>query len=227
VKALVIEDSERLRRSLSHGLEQVGWEVEAVADGTEGLAALMAREPDVVVLDLMLPGLPGLEVLRRARAAGSEAQILVLSARDHVDDRVRGLQLGADDYLVKPFSFDELCARLEALVRRPHARRDRRIVAGQLEIDLASKRAYRKGEPLHLTPSEFSVLEMLVLRRGKVTSQQQILERLYQGSPEVSSNVIEVLISGLRRKIQDPATPVAAAGGGLIQTRRGHGYVIE
>jgi len=220
MRVLVIEDSERLRRSLRHGLEQLGWDVDSAADGNEGLALLRDRQPDAIVLDLMLPGLPGLEVLKRARSQGSEAQILILSARDRVEDRVRGLDSGADDYLVKPFSFDELCARLQALVRRPHARVGERIVVGPIAIDGKAKKAFKGDEPLHLTPSEYAVLELLLTRRGRVTSQQQILDRLDRGAG-ISSNVVEVLVSTLRRKL-DGSVPA-----GFIQTRRGHGYLVE
>jgi len=220
MRVLVIEDSERLRRSLRHGLEQLGWDVDSAADGNEGLALLRDRQPDAIVLDLMLPGLPGLEVLKRARGQGSEAQILILSARDRVEDRVRGLESGADDYLVKPFSFDELCARLQALVRRPHARVGERIVVGPIAIDSKAKKAFKRDEPLHLTPSEYAVLELLLTRRGRVTSQQQILDRLDRGAG-ISSNVVEVLVSTLRRKL-DGSVPA-----GFIQTRRGHGYLVE
>jgi len=220
MRVLVIEDSERLRRSLRHGLEQLGWDVDSAADGNEGLALLRDRQPDAIVLDLMLPGLPGLEVLKRARSQGSEAQILILSARDRVEDRVRGLESGADDYLVKPFSFDELCARLQALVRRPHARVGERIVVGPIAIDGKAKKAFKGDEPLHLTPSEYAVLELLLTRRGRVTSQQQILDRLDRGAG-ISSNVVEVLVSTLRRKL-DGSVPA-----GFIQTRRGHGYLVE
>lgn len=220
MRVLVIEDSERLRRSLRHGLEQLGWDVDSAADGNEGLALLRDRQPDAIVLDLMLPGLPGLEVLKRARGQGSEAQILILSARDRVEDRVRGLESGADDYLVKPFSFDELCARLQALVRRPHARVGERIVVGPIAIDGKAKKAFKGDEPLHLTPSEYAVLELLLTRRGRVTSQQQILDRLDRGAG-ISSNVVEVLVSTLRRKL-DGSVPA-----GFIQTRRGHGYLVE
>jgi two-component system copper resistance phosphate regulon response regulator CusR len=221
MRVLVIEDSERLRRSLRHGLEQLGWEVESAANGDDGMNLLKERDPDAVVLDLMLPGLPGIDVLRRVRSLGSRAQILILSARDRVEDRVRGLEAGADDYLVKPFSFDELCARLQALMRRAHAREETRILVGPVAVDTAAKRAFKDGEPLHLTPSEYAVLELLVLRRGRVTSQEQILDRLYHGSTDVTSNIVEVLVSGLRRKLQTPD------GAGLIQTRRGHGYVVD
>jgi DNA-binding response OmpR family regulator len=220
MRVLVIEDSERLRRSLRHGLEQLGWDVDSAADGNEGLALLRDRQPDAIVLDLMLPGLPGLEVLKRARSQGSEAQILILSARDRVEDRVRGLDSGADDYLVKPFSFDELCARLQALVRRPHARVGERIVVGPIAIDSKAKKAFKGDEPLHLTPSEYAVLELLLTRRGRVTSQQQILDRLDRGAG-ISSNVVEVLVSTLRRKLN------GSVPAGFIQTRRGHGYLVE
>lgn len=221
MRVLVIEDSERLRRSLRHGLEAIGWDVDAAGDGNEGLAKLRDRDPDAIVLDLMLPGLPGLEVLKRARGQGCEAHILILSARDRVEDRIRGLEAGADDYLVKPFSFDELCARLQALVRRVHTRVGQRIVVGPIAIDSKAKKAWKGEEPLHLTPSEYAVLELLLTRRGRVTSQQQILDRLYSGGSDVSSNIVEVLVSTLRRKL-DGAVPA-----GFIQTRRGHGYLVE
>jgi DNA-binding response OmpR family regulator len=222
MRALVIEDSERLRRSLSHGLARAGWAVDSAADGEAGLELLRAFPYDAVVLDLMLPKVPGLEVLRRARQGGSHAPILILSAMDRVEDRVSGLQSGADDYLVKPFAFDELRARLDALVRRRHQVRNPRVALGELEVDLAAKRVTLQGEPLHLTPSEYAVLELLLLRRGAVVSQPQIVDHLRPSAAGVSSNVVEVLVSGLRRKLG-----AAAGAGALIQTRRGFGYVIE
>jgi two-component system copper resistance phosphate regulon response regulator CusR len=221
MRALVIEDSERLRRSLAHGLEGAGWAVDSAADGEEGLAFLGSYPYDAVVLDLMLPKLSGLEVLRRARRGGAQAPILILSAMDRVEERVRSLEAGADDYLVKPFAFDELRARLQALVRRRHQVRNPRLTLGELEVDLAARRVTRHGVPLHLTPGELAVLEVLLLRRGVVVSQAQILDHLYASKSEVSSNVVEVLVSGLRKKLR------AAGGEALIQTRRGYGYLIE
>jgi len=220
MRALVIEDSERLRRSLTHGLTRSGWAVDGAADGEEALAFLASFAYDAVVLDLMLPKVSGLDVLRRARQAGAQAPILILSALDRVEERVQGLEAGADDYLVKPFAFDELRARLQALVRRRHQVRDPRLQVGDVEVDLAAKRVSRGGEPIHLTPGEYAVLELLVLRRGAVVSQAQIVDHLYPSRSEVSSNVVEVLVSGLRRKLRE------AGSEGLIQTRRGFGYVV-
>ena len=221
MKLLVIEDSERLRRSLGRGLAKAGYAVDLAADGDAGLAFAETYDYDVVVLDLMLPGLSGLEVLQRLRSAGRDTDVLILSARDRVEDRVRGLEMGADDYLVKPFSFDELCARLQALVRRRYRAKSPRLRVGPLEIDTTGRRVFRDGEPLALTPGEYSLLEFLAYRRGRVASQDQLLEHLHRSDSEVSSNVIEVMVSSLRRKIhRQGESPI-------VETRRGFGYVIE
>jgi DNA-binding response OmpR family regulator len=161
VKVLVVEDSERLRWSLGRGLGKLGYAVDLAGDGESGLACAENYDYDVIVLDLMLPGLPGLEVLRRLRARGSGAQILILSARDRVEDRVKGLQMGADDYLVKPFAFDELAARIQALVRRRYQEKSPTLRLGSLEIDTTCKRVSRRGDLLHLTPGEYRLLELL------------------------------------------------------------------
>lgn len=221
MKVLVIEDSDRLRRSLCQGLEHAGFAVDQAEDGAVGLEFLAAYTYDVVILDLMLPRVDGLEVLRRLRSEGNEVHVLILSAKDQVDDRVRGLDLGADDYLVKPFSFDELCARLQALVRRRHQVKNPQITIGPLLLDTARRQVERDGEVIHLTPSEYALLELLCLRAGRVLSQGQLLEMLYRSDADISSNVIEVLISSLRRKIQRRDEPP------IIQTRRGHGYLVE
>jgi DNA-binding response OmpR family regulator len=167
----------------------------------------------------MLPKIPGIEVLRRVRAKGSDVHVLILSARDQVEDRIEGLQLGADDYLIKPFSFDELCARLQALIRRRYQSKSPHISLGTVEVDISAKSVHHHGALVPLTPSEYSVLELLLLRRGRVTSQRQIIEHIYHSDEEISSNVIEVLVSGIRRKLRDEA--------GLLETRRGFGYVIQ
>jgi len=221
MKILVIEDSQRLRRSLGQGLKHAGYAVDLAEDGSEGLEFLATYEYDVIVLDLMLPGMSGLEVLQRLRENGSDVHVLILSARDQVEDRVRGLEVGADDYLVKPFAFDELCARIQALVRRRHQVKNPRLEIGPLVLDTARREVIRDGESVHLTPSEYALLEFLVVRAGRVFSQNQLLEQLYRSDSEVSSNVVEVLISGLRKKIQRPDEP------SIIRTRRGHGYLVE
>jgi two-component system copper resistance phosphate regulon response regulator CusR len=221
VKILLVEDSQRLLRSLSQGLKKLGYAIDAAADGEQALALAETYDYHVIVLDLMLPGVPGLEVLRRLRSRGNGVHILILSARDGVDDRVKGLQLGADDYLVKPFAFDELCARIQALVRRRHQAKNPVIHLGSLEIDAARRQVSRAGTALHLTPSEYALLEFLAYQRGQVFSQEQLVEHLHRSDSDVSSNVIEVLVSGLRRKIHVQGEPP------IVQTRRGFGYFVE
>lgn len=222
MKILVIEDSERLRRSLTTGLSRSGFAVDTAADGAEGLEFLASYDYDAVVLDLLLPKVPGLDVLRKLRADGSDVHVLILSAKDQVQDRVLGLELGADDYLIKPFDFDELCARLQALIRRSYRKKSpRQRLDGSVEIDTTSKRVWRDGSEVHLTPSEYSVLEHLTLRRGRVTSKDQLVEHLYHSENDVGSNVIEVIVSNLRKKIHCPDGPP------IVRTRRGFGYVIE
>jgi DNA-binding response OmpR family regulator len=221
VKILLVDDSQRLLRSLSQGLKRLGYAVDMAGDGENGLALAETYDYHVIVLDLMLPGLPGLEVLRRLRARGSSAHILILSALDRVDDRVKGLQLGADDYLVKPFAFEELCARLQALVRRRHQAKNPIMQLGSLEIDAARRQVSRGREVLHLTPSEYALLEFLAYQRGRVFSKEQLVEHLHRSDSDVSSNVIEVLVSGLRKKIHAHGEPP------ILRTRRGFGYVVE
>ena len=221
MKILIIEDSERLLRSLGRGLSKAGYAVDLAPDGEKGLAFAETYDYEAIVLDLMLPGIPGLEVLRRLRDAGRDTHVLILSARDQVEDRVEGLRMGADDYLVKPFSFDELCARLEALVRRRYQAKSPRIQVGPLEIDTSSRQVFRASKPIPLTPSEYALLEFLAYRRGRVSSQDQLLEHLHHSDTDVSSNVIEVLVSGLRKKIHLDGESQ------ILKTRRGFGYVIE
>jgi two-component system copper resistance phosphate regulon response regulator CusR len=221
LRVLLVEDSQRLLSSLSQGLTRLGYTVDVAADGEDGLAFAETYEYDVIVLDLMLPGVPGLEVLRRLRARGRKTHILILSARDRVEDRVRGLQMGADDYLVKPFAFDELCARIQALVRRRYQAKNPIIRVGPVEIDTARREVSRAGAALHLTPSEYALLEFLARQPGRVFSQEQLVEHLRSSESEVSSNVIEVLVSGLRRKIHVAGEPP------IVRTRRGFGYFVD
>jgi DNA-binding response OmpR family regulator len=221
VKILLVDDSQRLLRSLSQGLRKLGYAVDLAGDGEDGLALAETYEYDVIVLDLMLPGLSGLEVLLRLRAQGRSTHVLILSARDRVDDRVKGLQLGADDYLVKPFAFEELCARIQALVRRRHQAKNPILRLGSLEIDAARRQVSRLGSVLRLTPREYALLEFLAYQRGRVFSQEQLVEHLHRSDSDVSSNVIEVLVSGLRRKIHVQGEPP------IVQTRRGFGYFVE
>lgn len=221
MKVLIIEDSERLRRSLCAGLSRSGFGVDAVADGEEGFAYASHGKYDAVVLDLMLPRLDGLSVLRRLRAAGNDVHVLILSAKDRVAERVEGLQVGADDYLAKPFEFDELVARLRALVRRKYGSKSPVHVVGTLQVDTGRRTVACGGRTVDLTKHEFAVLECLLLRRGRTVSKQQLLDHLYAGYDHGSENAIEVFVHQLRKKIN------TAGDGEVIRTRRGYGYVIE
>ncbi len=220
MKVLVVEDSERLLHSLGHGLTKAGYAVDLATDGKTGLAFAETYDYDAIVLDLMLPFLSGLEVLCRLRKAGQDTHILILSAKSSVEDRVTLLEMGADDYLVKPFSFHELCARLQALVRRRYRAKNPRLRVGPLEIDTAGRRVCREGESIPLTPSEYALLEFLAHRRGRVFSCDQLLGRLYRSDRNVSHNAVEVLVSSLRKKIRRGNEP------SIVETRRGFGYLI-
>ena len=221
MKLLIIEDSQRLLRSLGSGLKKMGYSVDLVADGAEGLDYARFTDYDVIVLDLMLPGLDGLSVLRKLRALGRQTHILILSAKDQVEDRIRGLQLGADDYMVKPFSFDELCARIGALTRRRYETKNPAIVVGPVTLNTAARLVERDGAPVNLTPAEYAIFERLALSHGRVLSKEQLTDAIHDGESCAGLNVIEVLICTLRKKIGcDGETPI-------VKTRRGHGYFIE
>jgi DNA-binding response OmpR family regulator len=221
MKILIIEDSERLLRSLGHGLKSLGYTVDLVPDGREGYDFARFGDHDVIILDLMLPGMDGLDILKNLRAIGKETHILILSARDRVEDRVKGLQLGADDYLVKPFAFDELVARIGSLVRRQYESKSPEIQLGEVVINSAKREATRNGKPVALTRSEYAILEYLVLNRGRVRTKDQILEVIHEDDAGGESNVIEVLICTLRKKIGPNGD------GPIIKTRRGYGYLVE
>jgi DNA-binding response OmpR family regulator len=221
MKVLVIEDSERLQRSLLHGLKSSGFAVDVVGDGEEGLAYARHGTYDVIVLDLMLPKMDGLTVLKKLRAAGKDTHVLILSAKDQVGERVEGLQLGADDYLTKPFAFEELVARIRALIRRKYDAKEPVFRVGPLRIDTARRAVFRGDEPVPLTPQEYAVLEYLVTRRGHVVPKSDLLDHLYAGDGAASENAVEVLVHQLRKKVQEPGSAE------VIQTRRGYGYLIE
>jgi len=221
MRLLLIEDSARLRSTLQKGLSRAGYAVDTAQDGREGLWLATENEYDVIVLDLMLPEIDGLTVLARLRARGKTTHVLILSAKDRVEDRVRGLSSGADDYLVKPFSFDELCARLQALVRRSYQAKNPLIQVGSLEINTANRRVTNAGRQVNVTPREYSLLEILVLRAGEVVSRRDLWERVYDFGSEAASNVVDVLIHSLRKKL-DPGDPQS-----VIKTRRGLGYLID
>ena len=209
-----------MRRSLIAGLRRSGFEVDAVGDGEEGLDYARHGRPDVIILDLMLPGRDGLSVLRQLRAEGNPVHVLILSARQQVAERVEGLQTGADDYLPKPFEFDELVARLQALVRRKFTAKSPVQMVGELAIDLARREATHHGTAIDLSRAEFTVLEHLLVRRGRTVGKQELVDLLYAGTDQGSENAVEVFVHQLRRKL-------AAAGvDDCIRTRRGFGYLI-
>ena len=218
---LLVEDSSRLRESLVEGLRRCGYAVDGTGDGREGLIHAATTDYDVIVLDLMLPGMDGLTILSRLRAKNRQMPVLILSARDTVEDRVRGLRGGADDYLVKPFDFDELLARIEALTRRTEGRRDPRIVLGHVVVDTVSKRVTRGGTAVALTRREYAVLEYLALHRGRPVRRLELEEHVYDDRTRVLSNVIDSTVCALRGKLDAPER------GSLIRTRRGIGYEID
>ncbi|MGE0387539.1 MAG: response regulator transcription factor [Gammaproteobacteria bacterium] len=221
MKVLLVEDSRILRDSLADHLRGRGASVDAAADGLAAVGFLESYAYDVIVLDLMLPGVDGLEVLRRLREAGSQARVLVLSARDQVADRVEALNLGADDYLVKPFAQNELDSRLQALMRRSIEAPLPQFAVGDLRLDPARRIAAVAGRPLALTPKEFGLLEALLRNRGTVLTRGRLFELIYDARSESSDKVIEVLVSTLRAKLAQAGMP------DLIQTRRGFGYVVD
>jgi two-component system OmpR family response regulator len=221
MKLLIIEDSQHLLRSLGTGLRKLGYAVDLVADGAEGLDYARLNDYDAIVLDLMLPTMDGLTVLQRLRALGKPTHILILSAKDRVEDRVRGLRLGADDYLVKPFSFDELCARIQSLVRRRYAAKNPDLAIGGVILHTAARTVSRDGRAVALTPAEYSIFEHLALRRGRVLSKEQLIDAMHDSDSCPGPNVIEVLVCTLRKKLG------GEADNPIIKTRRGHGYCID
>jgi len=220
MRVLVIEDSERLRRSLEIGLRRSGYAVDLAADGAQGLWSAQSNAYDVIVLDLMLPEVDGLTVLQTLRRKEIASGVIILTAKDCIEDRVRGLKLGADDYLVKPFSFDELLARIQAITRRRHGVRSPEIVIGDLQVDTAARTVRRGGAMIELPPREYALLEYLALRKGQVVTRTEIETHIYDEHVEPASNVVDAAIYALRRKI-DPAD-----GPSFIQTRRGMGYSL-
>jgi len=221
MRVLVIEDSNRLREILQKALTRRGHAVDLAADADEGEWMGRSSTYDAVVLDRMLPGRDGLDVLRAWRRAGMSTPVLVLTALDGVEEKVRGLDDGADDYLTKPFVLAELLARLEALVRRRYAQPDPKVRIGPLEIDTAAKSVLRAGQSIRLTAREFALLECLARRPGQVLSRSQIEAHLYSELQGPCSNAVDSAICTLRRKLCPVGTPT------LIHTRRGLGYVIE
>jgi len=221
MRLLLIEDHKPLVRALRQGLEEEGFAVDVAYDGEEGDFKARSAQYDAVILDLMLPKQDGLTLLQRWRRDGLKMYVLVLTARDKIEDKVRGLDQGADDYLTKPFELGELFARLRALIRRGHEVKDPVVRVHDLEIDTAARTVKRSGQPIHLTPREYSLLEFLAFHRGKVATRTMIWEHLYDEQDESTSNVVDVYIRYLRNKIDKGFDPP------LILTRWGEGYLLR
>jgi DNA-binding response OmpR family regulator len=222
MRVLLVEDSKHLQKPVVKGLKSAGYAVDATTNGDEGLWMAQTHDYDVIVLDIMLPGMDGLTVLQNLRAEGKRTPVLILSAKDTVEDRVHGLRIGADDYLVKPFALDELLARVETLSRRIYEQASSKIRVGDLELDNAAKSVTRGGQLLELAPKQFALLEYLMKRKGQVVSRTMIEEHIYDAATQVMSNVIDSAVSSLRKAIS--TGPDCKP---LIHTRRGHGYVFE
>lgn len=219
MRILIVEDDAMLAEAVAAAMRQSAHVVSHAASGDEADLALSTREFDLVLLDLGLPRMDGFEVLRRLRQRRSKVLVIILTARDAPGDRVKGLDLGADDYLVKPFQLAELEARVRALIRRAHAIASSEIVHGPLRLDMAGRRLYCDGRPVELSARELAVVELLLLREGRVVTKQQIVDHLYGWEDVSTSNAVEVFVYRLRRKLD--------ASGVDIKTLRGMGYLIE
>ena len=222
MKLLVAEDELKTGVYLQKGLTEAGFSVERVIDGNDALQLILERSYDLLILDVMLPGLNGWDVLRKIRAAGASVPVLFLSARDGVEDRVKGLDLGADDYMVKPFAFSELLARVRVLLRRATPPSSQtHLTIGDLELDLLKHQAFRGGKRIDLTAKEFSLLKFMLQHRGEVLPKSLIASQVWNIHLESGTNVIEVAMRRLRAKIDDNFESK------LIHTSRGMGYVID
>lgn len=221
MRILVVEDEKSIARFIRQGLEEAGYAVDVAEDGQEGLQYARVVDYDILVLDIMLPGVDGLELLRVLRREGKKTPALMLTARDTVDDRVQGLDAGADDYLVKPFAFPELLARIRALLRRPPLQAGTVLQVGDLEMDTSTREVRRGERPVELTPREYAVLEYLMRHPNQVLTRTQIGEHVWNFDFYHESNVIDVYIGYLRRKIEDEGERP------LIHTVRGVGYRLS
>jgi two-component system copper resistance phosphate regulon response regulator CusR len=223
MRLLVVEDEAKLAQYLQKGLSENGYVVDTAADGIEGRRLATGGDYDLLLLDLMLPGVDGFGVLAALRAAGRHTPVLMLTARDKVEDRVRGLEQGADDYLVKPFAFSELLARVAALLRRgaPQAQPATTLSLADLQLDLLARRAQRAEQRLDLTAKEFNLLALLLRRRGQILSRTTLAEQVWDMNFDSDTNVVEVAVRRLRAKLDDPFPAK------LLHTVRGMGYVLE
>jgi len=221
MRILIVEDDRKVASFLEKGLREDGYAVDVAHDGDDGAVKAHVHDYDLLLLDVMLPGKTGLEILRDVRSRGSATPVLLLTARDATDDVVRGLDLGADDYLTKPFAFDELLARVRALIRRGGAKRQERLTYHDVELDRISHTATRGGEKLDLTPREFQLLEFFLVRPETVVRRTELLEKVWDLSFDPMSNVVDVHVGNLRKKLRAKDRPP------LIHTVRGVGYVMQ
>ncbi len=220
MRVLVVEDNKPIRESVVQALTEEGFAVDSSGDGKEGLWYAQGNPYDAIVLDLMLPGLSGMEILKKLRAQKVATHVLILTARDAVNDRVQGLDAGADDYLVKPFAMAELISRVKALVRRGYGKKQTRLKVAGLELDSAAREVFRDGKNIPLTAKEYALFEYLAMRAGQVVSRTEIWEHVYDFHSSAESNVVDVYIGYLRKKLDKPNAP------SVIATRRGQGYVL-
>lgn len=221
MRVLLVEDSVRLNEAIATGFRKSGYAVDVALDGPSGLWQAKSHDYDVIVLDIMLPGMDGMGVLSELRRSGRDSHVLILTARDTIEDRVSGLRAGADDYLIKPFAFDELLARVEALVRRRHGVKNPIYTIRGLHVNTASRIVERDGEVIELPARQYTLLEYFVLNPDTVLSRAQIESHLYDEMSEPMSNVVDTTVYALRKRIDRPNEP------SFIQTRRGMGYVLH
>jgi heavy metal response regulator len=221
LRVLVVEDEQGVSQFLMQGLTEAGYVVDVASDGDEGRQYALSVEYDALVLDIMLPGIDGISLLREIRDRGVKTPVLLLTARDHVGDRVHGLDAGADDYLVKPFEFAELLARIRALLRRPVLAANPVLRLSDLELDAIRHQVRRAGKAIDLTPREFSLLEFLLIHQGQVLTRTQIIEHVWDVHYSGDTNVVDVYIGYLRRKVDRDFEPA------LVHTVRGFGYRLD
>lgn len=222
MRILIVEDDHTIAQAIKEGLEQESYAVDVEYDGDDGFAAASTSDYDLLVLDVMLPGMSGLEIAKKLRDEKIHVRILMLTAKDQVPDRVRGLNTGADDYMVKPFSFEELLARIRALLRRPEEKLGEVLEAGDLTLDTIAKEVKREGKPIPLSSKEFALLEYMLRNKGRVLSKNNLINHVWDFDADVLPNTVEVFMNYLRSKVDKPFK-----GPALIQTVRGFGYKVD